>query len=382
MNKTVNTYASEIHISPSHTRPAFFVDLSFGKTIGIGGFSRVSSILEFASAVDSKLEQHSKIYDTSSSSITTDGLDRSDLSTSSGYTSCTSMSKSNPRLYAIKEVLHTLPPEMKLAAQIDLAREATFLKALVHPNIISLHSNGAVPGSKDYFIVVEKLEHDLSFCIKRWSTGLLMNNTKERQFLRETLSMSSGQKKREFKIQRSIERYTVLADVASALQFLHDSDVIFRDIKSGNVGITNDGVAKIFDFGLCIELKEKYRESGTDSFKLSIAGTKRYMAPEVFAGKPYNLSADVFSFATLMWQVLTLSVPYDKMNSDQYERFVYKKNKRLKMKRKWPTEIKDTIQKSWAAEAEKRPSISTVRDTLITQLESSGYCWEGMSSPH
>lgn len=300
--------------------------------------------------------------------------EKSDLRTSSNYTSYTSMSKSNPRLYAVKEVLHTLSPELKLEAQIDLAREATFLKALVHPNIVSLHSNGAVPGSKDYFVVVEKLEHDLCYCIKRWSTGLLMNKAKERQFHQESTSMSSGQKKRELKIQRSIERYTVLADVASALQFLHDSNVIFRDIKPGNVGITNDGVAKIFDFGLCIELKEKYREPGTDSFKLSKAGTKRYMAPEVFAGKPYNLSADVFSFATLMWQVLTLSVPYEKMNSDQYERFVYKKNKRLKMKRKWPREIKDTIQKSWSVEAEKRPSISTVRETLINQLESCGYC--------
>ena len=359
-----------------------FADLSLGRTIGTGGFSKVSSISEFASTVYSKLEQHSKKNETSSSSLTVDGSEKSDdLSTSSGFTSCTSRSKSNPRLYAVKEVLHTLPPEMKLVAQIDLAREATFLKALVHPNIVSLHSNGAVPGSKDYFVVIEKLEHDLCYCIQRWSTGLLMNNAKERQFLQERKSMSNDQKKKEFKIQRSIERYTVLADVASALEFLHENNVIYRDIKSGNIGITNDGVAKIFDFGLCIELKEKYREPGTDGFKLSRAGTRRYMAPEVFAGKPYNLSADVFSFATLIWQVLTLSVPYNKMNSDQYERFVYKKNKRLRMKPKWPMEIKKIIQESWAAEAEERPSISTVRDTLITQLESSGYCWEGMSSP-
>ncbi|GFH47482.1 hypothetical protein CTEN210_03957 [Chaetoceros tenuissimus] len=256
---------------------------------------------------------------------------------------------------------------MKLTGQMDLAREATFLKALVHPNIVSLHSNGKVPGSQDFFVVLEKFEYDLSDCIKRWSKGKLMNTRRDRNLYRLTVTMSRSQANKQYKANRAVERYQVLADVASALQFLHESNIVHRDIKSTNIGITHDGVAKIFDFGLAKELKEKYRVAGTEDYKISIAGTRRYLAPEVFAGKPYNQRADVYSFATLMWEVLMLEAPYSSMKPEEHEKFVYTKGKRLAMKRSWPKNIKNVIKMGWNADPKRRPNIAPIRGTLITQ---------------
>lgn len=331
-------------------------EIDVGHVIGKGGFSRVCNIMGFPPMKE--MESSLSSFTVSESSADTS------FSSSLSYST---MCKTNPRLYALKEVRRSLSPAMRLAGQIDLAREATFLKALVHPNIVSLHSNGEVPGSKDYFLVLEKFEYDLSDCIERWSKGKLMNTRKDRNFRRLTAEMSRSQAKKQYKAHRAIERYQVLADVASALQYLHESNIIHRDIKSANIGITHDGVAKIFDFGLAKELKEKYRVVGTENYKISLAGTRRYLAPEVFAGKPYNLRADVFSFATLMWEVLMLETPYYGMGSKAHEKFVYTKGKRLAMKRSWPKSIKNVIKMGWNADPKQRPSIGPIRDTLITQ---------------
>jgi len=331
-------------------------EIDVGHVIGKGGFSRVCNIMGFPPMKESE---------SNLSSFTLSELS-GDTSVSISSSS-RSMSQTNPRLYALKEVRRSLSPAMKLIGQIDLAREATFLKALVHPNIVSLHSNGEVPGSQDYFLVLEKFEYDLSDCIERWSRGKLMNTRKDRSFQRLTSEMSRSQAKKQYKAHRAVERYQVLVDVASALQFLHESNIIHRDIKSENIGITHDGVAKIFDFGLAKELKEKYRVAGTEDFKLSNAGTRRYLAPEVFAGKPYNLRADVFSFATLMWEVLMLKAPYSSMKPEEHEKFVYTKGKRLAMKRSWPKNIKNVIKMGWNVDPKQRPNIAPIRGTLITQ---------------
>lgn len=355
-------------------------EFNLGNVIGKGGFSRVRSIIQFPSLKQLENDCHMKVKH--SSSFDTMGEVSVDISrSSSGSSYCSTLSKTNPRLYALKEVRRSLSPAMRLAGQIDLAREAIFLKALVHPNIVSLHSNGEIPGSKDNFLVLEKFEYDLSDCIERWSKGKLMNTRKDREFRRLTSEISRIKTKKQYKAHRAVERYQVLADVASALQFLHASSIIHRDIKSANIGITHDGVAKIFDFGLSKEMKEKYRVAGTENYKISIAGTRRYMAPEVFAGKPYNLRADVYSFATLMWEVLMLETPYYGMGSKEHEKFVYTKGKRLGMKRSWPKNIKNVIKMGWNADPMQRPCIAPIRGTLITQLslaqlESFGYCWK------
>src|SRR5210317_2133283 len=70
------------------------------------------------------------------------------------------------------------------------------------------------------------------------------------------------------------------------------------------------GDIKLFDLGLVKELQpDERRKDG--NYKLSMAGTPRYMAPECGNYKPYNLSADVYSFSMLLWEIVTMSKPLE-----------------------------------------------------------------------
>ena len=108
-------------------------------------------------------------------------------------------------------------------ASIDLAVEATFLRTLDHPNIISLHSTGDKPGSKDYFIVIEKLEITLDKKIQDWS------NDFDRQFKGRSYAISSElegmSRKQQFEENKRAlvkDQLEILMGAASALEFLHE----------------------------------------------------------------------------------------------------------------------------------------------------------------
>lgn len=59
-------------------------------------------------------------------------------------------------------------------------------------------------------------------------------------------------------------------------------------------------------------------DSYNDQFKMSGAGSPRYMAPEVFGSEPtYNLKADVYTFCVVLWEVLALEKPYAFVRSRQ-----------------------------------------------------------------
>ena len=85
----------------------------------------------------------------------------------------------------------------------------------------------------------------------------------------------------------------VWTDVARALRYLHDNDIIYRDLKPDNVGFDIRGDVKLFDFGLTKELRPRDRIR-TDEYRASgQTGSRRYMAPEVVLCKNYGLKADI-----------------------------------------------------------------------------------------
>lgn len=95
--------------------------------------------------------------------------------------------------------------------------------------------------------------------------------------------------------------------VCLALDYAHRSGLIHRDIKPANVFVTKDGV-KIMDFGLAIPTdgsRKRLTASG------SVIGTPAYLSPEQAQGKPLDPRTDLYSFAVVLYEMVTGQLPFD-----------------------------------------------------------------------
>lgn len=112
--------------------------------------------------------------------------------------------------------------------------------------------------------------------------------------------------------------YDVFIQVCSALQHAHANGVIHRDVKPGNIMLSNSAneelLVKVLDFGVA-----RRTTSDTGDAKLTaagaIVGTPLYMSPEQAQGLEVTPSSDVYSLGCVMWHCLTGAPPFTGSNS-------------------------------------------------------------------
>jgi serine/threonine-protein kinase len=97
----------------------------------------------------------------------------------------------------------------------------------------------------------------------------------------------------------------ILVQILEGLEFSHSRGVIHRDIKPGNILISEMGVAKISDFGIA------RLEASHLTMLGEVLGTPYYMAPEQFDGQPADERSDVYSAAVIVYEVLTGRRPFE-----------------------------------------------------------------------
>uniref|UniRef100_H3DGJ8 Inhibitor of nuclear factor kappa-B kinase subunit alpha n=1 Tax=Tetraodon nigroviridis TaxID=99883 RepID=H3DGJ8_TETNG len=96
------------------------------------------------------------------------------------------------------------------------------------------------------------------------------------------------------------EVLSLLSDIGSGVQYLHDNKIIHRDIKPENIVLQeNDGklVHKLIDLGYAKDLDQ-------GSLCTSFVGTLQYLAPELFENKPYTVTVDYWSFGTVIFECI------------------------------------------------------------------------------
>ncbi len=95
--------------------------------------------------------------------------------------------------------------------------------------------------------------------------------------------------------------------ILEALEYSHRAGVVHRDIKPGNVMITDAGQVKVMDFGIARAVSDS---SSTVAETTSILGTAAYFSPEQAKGEPVDARADVYSTGIVLYELLTGRPPF------------------------------------------------------------------------
>ncbi|MEZ5306500.1 MAG: protein kinase [Pyrinomonadaceae bacterium] len=175
-------------------------------------------------------------------------------------------------------VIKVLPPELtaKTANFVRFEREAKLCSQLDHPNICTIYDYHEDDGT--YYIAM--------------------------QYVR-------GKNVRELVDGKPLELKSALniaVQVCDALAYAHSRNIIHRDIKAGNIMVTDEGKVKILDFGLAklMEPDEVDPSERNDLTELGIPyGTATYAAPEQAKGERTDHRADIFSTGILLYELLT-----------------------------------------------------------------------------
>lgn len=202
---------------------------------------------------------------------------------------------------------------------------------------------------RGYFLLLDRLQCTLEHKIDHWKNFERADIAKSKIFL--------------------AERLHVAFDVAAALSYLHANHIIYRDLKPDNIGFDVRGDVKIFDFGLAKELDPSLRHGCTEFYELSgNTGSLRYMSPEVARCEPYNLTADVYSFGLLLWQVCSLLLPYDGMNRQDHSELVVYGNERPELDSSWSTPLRILMKRAWEPDPSVRPSMESIYKILRREI--------------
>mmetsp|Transcript_21906 Transcript_21906/g.30502 ORF Transcript_21906/g.30502 Transcript_21906/m.30502 type:complete len:669 (+) Transcript_21906:88-2094(+) len=245
-------------------------------------------------------------------------------------------------------------------AAIDLGKEAQLLARIQHPNIIKLRgwaaygTSGYATGRHDgYFLILDRLYETLAERITYWQK-------KANRF--KMLLPTAKAERRALKV----DRLKIGVDIASALTYLHEHNLMYRDLKPNNLGFDIHGNIQLFDFGLAKEMPDP-NGGYQDTYDLSgCTGSMRYMAPEVARYEPYNLKADVYSFSILLYEVLALVKPFANFKPDCMTEKVFHENGiRPKLNpSSWPSGVINIVEECMCYDIALRPTMEEVHNVL------------------
>ncbi|MSS12638.1 Stk1 family PASTA domain-containing Ser/Thr kinase [Bifidobacterium tsurumiense] len=164
-------------------------------------------------------------------------------------------------------------------------REAHSVAQMNNPNIVNIFDSGEEAITTDD----DRTEH-LPYLVMEYVKG---------QTLRDIIKATGPLSQR--------DASQVMLGVLNALEYSHRMGIIHRDIKPGNIMISEQGVVKVMDFGIARALDDS---AATMTQSQGVVGTAQYLSPEQARGETVDMRSDLYSAGCVLYEMLTGKPPF------------------------------------------------------------------------
>jgi serine/threonine-protein kinase len=164
-------------------------------------------------------------------------------------------------------------------------REAHSVAMLNNPNIVSIYDTGEEPITSE-----GGAQESVPYLIMEYVKGQTL-----RDILKENGPLSQS------------DAEQIIIGVLNALEYSHRMGIIHRDIKPGNIMISDQGVVKVMDFGIARALDDS---AATMTQSQGVVGTAQYLSPEQARGENVDMRSDLYSAGCVLYEVLTGRPPF------------------------------------------------------------------------
>jgi len=231
--------------------------------------------------------------------------------------------------------------------------EAQIMGQLEHPNIVPVYDVGITDDGQLYytmtlvrggtlFDILERLRHDDETTVRRYSLARLMQ---------------------------------VLLQIMQAVSYAHAKGVIHRDLKPSNIAVGEHGEVLVMDWGLAKVLAGGGMEADLSASggQPRVMGTPYYMSPEQARGDEIDERADIYSLGVLLYEMLTLSVPFEGTQMEAVQALMSVDPQRPRLRapnRKIPLELERTCSEALAKDkADRQRTCAEMADDIQAWLE-------------
>ena len=161
-----------------------------------------------------------------------------------------------------------------------------------------------------------------------------------------------------------IEISAIIYMVLQGIKFIHEKNLINRDIKGRNILVGKNGNVKLCDFGIC----KRYIENGMKKYR---GGSPYWMAPEILKKEEYNQNIDIWALGITCIELAEYEPPYSKYSpEDVLKKIIKNPPKGLNEPEKWSYEFNDFVRKCLETDKNKRPfADELLRHDFITNLD-------------
>lgn len=172
------------------------------------------------------------------------------------------------------KVLRTNYQTDQIAVQ-RFQREARAMAELDHPNIVRISDIGEEDGQQ--YLAMEYVD------------GLDL-----KRYIKENAPLSNQ------------EAVRIMGQILLAMRMAHTRGIVHRDLKPQNVLLTQDGTAKVTDFGIAVAFAETSLTQTN-----SMLGSVHYLSPEQARGSKATVQSDIYAMGIILFEMLTGRIPYD-----------------------------------------------------------------------